>query len=145
MRANFDSAVKAVIAGMPTGGDTVTQLRYLYNWLVQNNVPNPLGAGASGYSRSAASGILGGSAEKAPNSYGYAAALKVLLNAADIPNAIIEGSAWSQSTQLAGEQHAWNYVQLDSGSWFAIDAAWTPRSSPAARPASAASWWAARA
>lgn len=109
---------------MPTGGDTVTQLRYLYNWLVQNNVPNPLGAGASGYSRSAASGILGGSAEKAPNSYGYAAALKVLLNAADIPNAIIGGSAWRQSTQLAGEQHAWNYVQLDSGSWFAIDTAW---------------------
>lgn len=123
VRTQFDNQVQAVIDGMPSG-DQVTQLRYLNNWMAQHNVYNPLGVGASNYSRCAASGILSNNSEDtAPVCYGYATAFKVLLDAADIPNAYIEGWAYNQNNWPNGEQHAWNYVQVD-GVWYAIDPTW---------------------
>lgn len=59
----------------------------------------------------------------APVCYGYATAFKVLLDAADIPNAYVEGWAYNQNNWPNGEQHAWNYVQVD-GIWYAIDPTW---------------------
>lgn len=124
LRAQFQSKINEIIAGMPTSGDTVTKLRYLDNWIALHNVYNPLGMGASNYSRCAASGILSNNSETtAPVCYGYATAFKVLLDAANIPNAYIEGWAYNQGNWPNGEQHAWNYVQLD-GNWYAIDPTW---------------------
>ena len=123
VRTQFDKQVKTIIDEMPSG-DRVTQLRYLNNWMAQHNVYNPLGVGASNYSRCAASGILSNnSADTAPVCYGYATAFRVLLDAADIPNAYIEGWAYNQNNWPNGEQHAWNYVQVD-GVWYAIDPTW---------------------
>lgn len=123
VRSQFNNQVQAIIAGMPSG-DQVAQLRYLNNWIAQHNVYNPLGVGASNYSRCAASGILSNnSQETAPVCYGYATAFKVLLDAAGIPNAYIEGWAYNQNNWPNGEQHAWNYVEVDGG-WYAIDPTW---------------------
>ena len=78
--------------------------------------------GASNYSRCAASGILSNNSESTgPVCYGYATAFKVLLDAAGIPNAYVEGWAYNQNNWPSGEQHAWNYVQLNDGQWYAID------------------------
>lgn len=123
VRAQFNNQVQAIITEMPSG-EQVAQLRYLNNWIAQHNVYNPLGVGASNYSRCAASGILSNNSQKnAPVCYGYATAFKVLLDAADIPNAYIEGWAYNQNNWPNGEQHAWNYVQVD-GVWYAIDPTW---------------------
>lgn len=125
VRQSFDAKVQEIIAGMPSGGDVVAQLRYLNNWMAQHNVYNPLGIGASNYSRCAASGILSNNdPNTAPVCYGYATAFKVLLDAAGIPNAYIEGWAYNQNNWPNGEQHAWNYVQLDNNAWYAIDPTW---------------------
>lgn len=124
VRQEFTAKVTEIINAMPSGSDTVAKLRYLNNWIARNNVYNPLGVGASNYSRCAASGILSNnSTETAPVCYGYATAFKVLLDAAGIPNAYIEGWAYNQNNWPSGEQHAWNYVQVD-GSWYAIDPTW---------------------
>lgn len=124
VRQEFAAQVEEIISAMPSGGDTVAQLRYLNNWIALHNVYNPLGVGASNYSRSAASGILSNnSTDTAPVCYGYATAFKVLLDAAGIPNAYIEGWAYNQNNWPSGEQHAWNYVQVD-GVWYAIDPTW---------------------
>lgn len=52
---------------------------------------------------------------------GYAEALKYLLNAAQIPCEIIQGSAINSAGKT--ESHAWNCVKLD-GKWYYIDATW---------------------
>lgn len=52
---------------------------------------------------------------------GYAKAFKVLCDAADIPCVIIAGSA-KQSESI--EPHAWNYVQMEDGLFYAIDPTW---------------------
>ena len=91
VRSDFENKVDEIIAGMASG-DRATQLRYLNNWIAQHNVYNPLGVGASNYSRCAASGILSNNSETTGSvCYGYATAFKVLLDAANIPNAYIEG------------------------------------------------------
>lgn len=124
VRAAFQQKVAEIIQGMPANQSMVAKLRYLNNWIAQHNVYNPLGIGASNYSRCAASGILSNNDEAtAPVCYGYATALKVLLDAAGIRNAYIEGWAYNQNNWPNGEQHAWNYVE-DNGNWYAIDPTW---------------------
>lgn len=52
---------------------------------------------------------------------GYAKALKYLLNEANIPSVIVQGSAKNMSGKT--EDHAWNIVCLDN-KWYYIDVTW---------------------
>lgn len=52
---------------------------------------------------------------------GYAKAFKLLCDAYEIPCLIVAGTA-TQSSQEA--PHAWNYVQMENGKWYAIDPTW---------------------
>lgn len=122
-RADFDKAVKEIVDAAPKG-DRVLQIRYFNNWLSIHNTYNVNGLGASNFSRCAASAILSeNDPQKGPVCYGYAAALKVLLNEAGIPNAFVEGTAYNDKNLPYGEQHAWNYVEVDGG-WYALDPTW---------------------
>lgn len=49
---------------------------------------------------------------------GYATAFKVLCDAYGIPCVTVRGTASS------GERHMWNYVRMEDGEWYAVDATW---------------------
>lgn len=122
-RERFETAVDAIVSQAPS--DAVLAVRYFNNWLAANNTYNPSGLGASNFSRTAASAILSNNdPATGPVCYGYATAMKVLLDRAGIPNAYIEGTAYNGKNGPSGEQHAWNYVLVD-GAWYAVDPTWS--------------------
>lgn len=122
-RTQLDEAVSRIMNDAPTG-DTVLIIRYLNNWLSIHNTYNVNGMGASNFSRCAASGILSeNDVQTGPVCYGYATALKVLLDKAGINNAFVEGQAYNDKNLPYGERHAWNYVEID-GAWYALDPTW---------------------
>ena len=53
---------------------------------------------------------------------GYANTFKYLMDELNIPCVIVFGNATNSSGET--EAHAWNYVQLDNGQWYAIDTTW---------------------
>lgn len=132
-RDRLKAKVQQIEQGVPsTATDTVAKLKYLNDWIASNNVYNAQGLSASNFSRCAASGLLSDNTTSTPDDdpvcYGYATAMKVLLDALNIENAYIEGWAYNTNNQPYGEQHAWNYVKLDDGTgqeqWYALDPTW---------------------
>lgn len=132
-RNRFDAKVEEIKQNVPANAaDTVAKLKYLNDWIASNNVYNAQGLSAGNFSRCAASGLLSdnntSTTSDDPVCYGYATAMKVLLDALDIENAYIEGWAYNTTNQPYGEQHAWNYVKLDDGTgqaqWYALDPTW---------------------
>lgn len=128
-RERFDAQVESIVASAPA--DPVLAVRYFNSWLCANNVYNPSGLNASNFSRTAASGILSSNdPATGPVCYGYATAMKVLLDRAGIENAYVEGWAYNGKNG-SGEQHAWNYVLVD-GAWYAVDPTWNDPASASA-------------
>lgn len=118
----FNAKVDEIVASAPE--DTIAALAYFDNWLSLNNQYNPNGLGALNISRCAYGAIMSNnSATDGPVCYGYATALKVLLDKAGIGNAYIEGWAYNDKNMPNGEQHAWNAVKYEGG-WYAIDPTW---------------------
>lgn len=119
---DFNAKVDEIIAGAPQ--DTLQKLIYFDNWLSSHNVYNPRGLGAPNVSRCAVSGILSNNGtDMAPVCYGYATAMKVLLDKAGIPNIYVEGRAYNDRNLPDGEQHAWNVVNYNNA-YYAIDPTW---------------------
>lgn len=122
MWKNFNAKVDEIVKGAPS--DPLKAITYFDNWLSLHNVYNSAGLGALNISRCAYSGIMSdNSAEDGPVCYGYATALKVLLDRKGIKNAYIEGRAHNGTNGASGEQHAWNAVEY-GGVWYAIDPTW---------------------
>ncbi|MBQ8350617.1 MAG: hypothetical protein IJY20_01055 [Clostridia bacterium] len=55
---------------------------------------------------------------------GYAKAFKLLCDAYAIPCLVVPGTATQNGKQ---EPHAWNYVQMGDGKWYAMDVTWDDR------------------
>lgn len=53
---------------------------------------------------------------------GYAEAFKYMLDKLEIPCVIIYGTGIDSSGNQ--EAHAWNYVKMDNGNWYAVDSTW---------------------
>ena len=53
---------------------------------------------------------------------GYAEAFKMLCDREGIPCVIVVGKAKDSSGDLVG--HAWNYVKMEDGKWYAVDLTW---------------------
>lgn len=122
MWEDFNAKVDEIVNGAPSG--PLKAITYFDNWLSLRNVYNSAGLGALNISRCAYSGIMSdNSATDGPVCYGYATALKVLLDRAGIKNAYIEGRAYNGTNGAYGEQHAWNAVEY-GGVWYAIDPTW---------------------
>ena len=83
MWEDFNAKVDEIVASAPE--DTIAALAYFDNWLSLNNQYNPNGLGALNISRCAYGAIMSNnSATDGPVCYGYATALKVLLDKAGI-------------------------------------------------------------
>lgn len=57
---------------------------------------------------------------------GYAKAVKLLCDRADIPCVLVTGVGVSSSS---AERHMWNVVQMEDGSWYGLDATWDDQAS----------------
>lgn len=57
---------------------------------------------------------------------GYAKAMKVLCDQWEIPCVLVSGTGVTQS---GSEAHMWNYVQMEDGKWYAVDATWDDQTS----------------
>lgn len=132
-RDRLDDKVEEIKQNVPsTALGELAKLKYLNDWIALHNVYNAQGLGAGNFSRCAVSGLLSdnntATTDDDPVCYGYATAMKVLLDAFDIENAYIEGWAYNTNNKPNGEQHAWNYVKLDDGTgqeqWYALDPTW---------------------
>ena len=58
---------------------------------------------------------------------GYAKTLKVLCDAFDIPCVLVSGKAKDNEypeDPSKEEPHMWNYVQMEDGKWYLVDATW---------------------
>lgn len=96
-------------------GNTYRDILKIHNYLVENIHYDKEYKSIGRYS------IYGAFIDKTCVCEGYAKALKYLLNAADIPCVIAQGTATNSSGK--SEDHAWNCVYLD-GKWYYIDITW---------------------
>ena len=55
---------------------------------------------------------------------GYAKSFKLLCDKYDIPCIIVAGTAVQSGES---EAHAWNYVQMEDGAWYAVDVTWNDK------------------
>ena len=53
---------------------------------------------------------------------GYSKAVKLLCNELGIPCVLVSGMGMSSST--SGGPHMWNYIQMEDGNWYGVDATW---------------------
>jgi transglutaminase/protease-like cytokinesis protein 3 len=96
-------------------GNNYEKMKYVHNWMVDN-----ISYGDSKNENSA--NIYGALVKKSVVCEGYARAYKYLMDELNIPCVIVYGNATNSTGET--ESHAWNYVQLENGKWYAIDVTW---------------------
>jgi len=102
-------------------------LRKMHDWLTHHNCHNHFYS--VGYREDALGGtpwspisaLVGNVKQAAPVCEGYARAMKVLCDKTNIPCILMSGKAAANSFDLA-DNHMWNYVQMEDGNWYALDA-----------------------
>lgn len=108
-RAELDSVASAIVGELPKGASDFEKAVYFHDRIVtgcsfsqsEEHVNSAYGVLVKGY----------GQCE------GYAAAMSLLCDMADIPNFTVCG------TNDKGETHAWNKI-LINGSWYVVDCTW---------------------
>lgn len=105
-------------AAKSKSNEPLLQVKYVHDWLVNNNTYNTAAAGSASYSSNSpweAVSALGLSSD-GPVCEGYARAFKLVCDKLNIHCVLVSG-------QGNGGDHMWNYVQLD-GIWYFIDVTW---------------------
>ena len=96
-------------------GSRYNKVMYVHDWIVDNvtydnnNSPNK-------------DNIYGTFVNKNVVCEGYAEGLKYLLDKLNIPCVLVYGTGYDENGN--SEAHAWNYVQMEDGNWYAVDATW---------------------
>lgn len=96
-------------------GSRYNKVMYVHDWLVDNltydndNTENK-------------DNIYGAFVNKKVVCEGYAEGLKYLLDKLNIPCVLVYGDGYDDNGSV--EAHAWNYVQMEDGKWYAVDATW---------------------
>lgn len=121
-----------MILSSTTGKNRYEKLRELNRWLTMNNAYYSGDLNATGPNEKPAlwesiSALKGNSGLNGPVCEAYSRALKVLCDCDGIPCVLVDGHA---SNGYTSEPHMWNYVELENGSWYAIDATWNDPSVP---------------
>ena len=95
-------------------GSRYNKILYVHDWLVDNleydgNKDNK-------------DNIYGTFVDKKVVCEGYAEGLKYLLDKLNIPCVLVYGVGYDENGNQ--EAHAWNYVQMEDGKWYAVDTTW---------------------
>ena len=134
--AKRDADVEKIISTIPDEADRFTQVYYLNKWLTENNQYNTVVSAGfannlpesdiarpwnSGRCVSALAGLDGADG---PECGGFANAFKVLCDALGIPCVHVRYDHGDvvQSDGTRGRAHSWNYVQMEDGKWYVVDA-----------------------
>ena len=103
------------------GMSAYEKVKYVHDYLVQNNDYNSDISTASSKAYKSISAIIGNiDNENSPVCEGYARAFKVICDELDIPCVIVSGDAEVEDDHLG---HMWNYVKLDD-KWYVVDVTW---------------------
>ena len=122
--ARYQTAIDSILFECPIDSDRYEQLRYLNDWLTTHNCYSSILSGyRPDFCYSPLSALEGSVGINGPVCEGYARALKVLGDKLGIPGMLLAGMAQS-APEDDGEDHMWNYVQLENGEWYAIDVTW---------------------
>lgn len=95
-------------------GSRYNKILYVHDWLVDNL--------AYDNSNNNKDNIYGTFVDKKVVCEGYAEGLKYLLDKLNIPCVLVYGVGYDE--QGNEEAHAWNYVQMEDGKWYAVDTTW---------------------
>lgn len=97
------------------GSTTYAQLLYVHDWLTHNNAYDVQYAKYGVVQDDAAYTALSALDPKlAPVCAGYARAFKLVCDELGVPCILVDGIC-------GGENHDWNYVQMNDGKWYAVD------------------------
>ncbi len=110
-----ENAVTQILNGVDEEASRYEKVKHFNKWLTENNC---YATNITAESRKCRGALLGqdGVSPYAPVCEGYARAFKLLCDRAEIPCALTNGDA--------GEPHMWNLVQMENGSWYAVDVTW---------------------
>ena len=119
-RTEVDTALKQVEAVANSiiseaKGSTYTKVKYIHDWIVDNveydndNLENH-------------DNIYGTFINRKVVCEGYAEAFKYLLDKLNIPCVLVYGDGYDNNGNV--EAHAWNYVKMEDGKWYAVDTTW---------------------
>ena len=95
-------------------GSRYNKILYVHDWLVDN-----LEYDSNNDNKD---NIYGTFVNKKVVCEGYAEGLKYLLDKLNIPCVLVYGMGYDDSGKA--EAHAWNYVQMEDGKWYAVDTTW---------------------
>ena len=96
-------------------GSRYNKVMYVHDWLVDNlTYDNSNSANKDN--------IYGTFINKNVVCEGYAEGLKYLLDKLNIPCVLVYGVGYDENGN--SEAHAWNYVQMEDGKWYAVDTTW---------------------
>ena len=110
-----NAAVSEIKSALPSEAD-----RYQTVMAIHNYVCRAVTYDENVYAHTAAGVFLHGQKVVCE---GYAKAFKILCNRFDIPCALIVGDAKSKGDDTS-EAHMWNYVKMEDGAWYLVDATW---------------------
>ncbi len=110
MTAEVDRAVKAFV---PEGDTLYRRLLSIHDFICSSTVYDPSG--------SYIYGAYGALVDNRSVCEGYAEAFKLLCDQNDIDCILVTGAGITSSGR---ENHMWNYVRMEDGRWYAVDATW---------------------
>lgn len=114
----FEGQINAVVDEIINGLTEEEDTRYEMLAAIQNALAERVSYDKEGgRAHEAAGALLDGRAV----CDGYAKSVKILCDKIGIPCVIVAGTAVQSSSE---EPHAWNYVQMEDGLWYAIDLTW---------------------
>lgn len=95
-------------------GSTYDKVKYAHDWIIDNfeydsNIENK-------------DNIYGAFINKKVVCEGYSEAFKYILDKLNIPCVLVYGEGVLEDGQ--SESHAWNYVKMPDGNWYAVDTTW---------------------
>lgn len=114
----FEGQINAAVSEITSGLAESAGSRYEVLTAIQNALAERVAYDKEGgRAHEAAGALLDGRAV----CDGYAKSVKILCDQMGIPCVIVAGAAVQSNSE---EPHAWNYVQMEDGLWYAIDLTW---------------------
>lgn len=108
-----ESKVMQIVNG--ASGSTYDKVKYVHDYIIDLMSYDQAG-------KTNNSNVYGALIEQSCVCEGYAESFKLILDRLNIPCLIVYGDGVDSNGRT--EAHAWNYVKMEDGNWYAVDATW---------------------